>query len=208
MNALASPAAVARTRPPPTGRRAPAAAAPRRLLAPPVLATPKKAAAAPVASVSLTKGTEAERNRAAGLVLQGLLKQESARDEAVTKLLAQVAKLESRVQQLEKAAAAQAPQPAEQMQKAASQSNRAEQLNPGCKAYWKSRGYTSPPWKSNDFLGTRLLYAHNWPTCVEKMQKARNFSDVPTSLWWQQEYDQRASAALKKIFNDRNVVDR
>jgi hypothetical protein len=141
MNALTSPAVAARTRPPPTGRRAPAAAAPRRLLAPALLAASKKGAA-PATAVSLTKGTEAERNRAAGLVLQGLLKQESARDEAVSQLTAKVAALESRLQKLElKAAAAQAPQPAEQTQKAAADGNRAEQLNPGCTKFWKSRNY-------------------------------------------------------------------
>jgi hypothetical protein len=227
MDTLKSPAVAARTRPPPTGRRAPAAAAPQCLLSPPVLAASN--AAAPVVALPLTEGTEAERTRAANLVMQGVLKQEQARDAAVTKLLAQVAELEGRLQRLEQKSAAdeqrqlaaeQARQAAEQARVAAAKAaerNRARQLNPACKDFWFSRNYNNAPWNWPEFSGTYLKDAHQWPGVLEEMEDAVDFnhfmggvvefdSGEAQSRWSLHRNDQLM--LLKEIFNNPDVVDR
>ena len=210
---------VARPRAPlPPSRRV--AAASRRLLAPPVLAAKQSST-----GLALTKLTEPER-RIAGMVMQGLLKQETQRDSAVAALTSAVKALERRVKALEQKLLVkeQKRQAAEQQRRVkaleqkllveeqkrqaaeqkrqAEERNRARQLNPACTAFWKSRcEYDHAPWNWDVFAGTQLGVAHAWPRVVKVLGDSDDFDDIDVGEWgfWAGSVE---AVALRGIYDD------
>ena len=202
MSALTARADVARTRAhvPSFGR---AVAQPRRLRALPPQVAAKRALVSATAAKASPKMSDADVARVAGVMMQKLLKKEDERDAAVAKLQSTVNNKAKRVQALEQELKARkAAEAAEKQAERAAERNRARQLNPACKAFWTSRGWSSVPWTWEDFADTKLEHAHEWSSVMAAIKQVPDYDDWHLEAWWGIQRYSDASDTLYEIISD------
>lgn len=129
----------------------------------------------------------------------------------VKQLTSEVKSLKSQLLKLKQELQAEQKRKAEEQQKLqAEQRNRSRQLNPACKDFWKSRGYSHAPWTWQAFEATGLRVAHAWPSAVETLGGYDDFRAIPAPVLYglmgiHNCMPGEAYAALEEIFDNDDV---